>query len=529
MGNKKIQRRVTRIETRPQYGLFEGDAALAQPPRPPRARSDVRFVDPDPGDIRFGVQRLDEHLRGMGLRDGRVVRALLAGRDWSAFEAHYSAEGRPAYAPRLMAGIVLFGLLRGVSSLRELERLARSDLECMWVSGGITPDHSVLGRFVQRHEAELAEGFFRQVTAEVLRRTGSHTKRLAGDGTTIEAMSSRFALLKREAAQAACEQVRAADREETDPQRAQLERACAVLNERPQAKAIVPAESEAGLLKLKGGRGSRPAYEGAVLANEARVVVDAEVHSTSEQAALGALLDRLEGNETQELLLDAGFNTYEVLETTLGKEISLLCPERSETPKGGGAQSYIALREFRYVEDGDYYVCPAGEQLRFWRRSAGNAAQGRRPYAQYVTTGCRACGLRSRCTRGPRRVIQRTEGQELKEALRTVMQQPQAKRIFARRKAMVEPVFAQLRERHRLNRFRRRGLRGARLEFRLHVIAYNIGRVLAYAKRRARQGAKGQFFGRLQALCKRLWIITRRRDDVRGLGPQPHGAPYAIV
>ena len=41
-----------------------------------------------------------------------------------------------------------------------------------------------------------------------------------------------------------------------------------------------------------------------------------------------------------------------------------------------------------------------------------------------------------------------------------------------------------LRERQGLNRFRRRGLRRVRLEFRLHLTAYNLGRALAYARRR---------------------------------------------
>lgn len=63
------------------------------------------------------------------------------------------------------------------------------------------------------------------------------------------------------------------------------------------------------------------------------------------------------------------------------------------------------------------------------------------------------------------------------------MEQPQAKRLFAQRKAMVEPVFSALRERQGLNRFRRRGLSRVRLEFRLHLMAYNLGRALAHVRK----------------------------------------------
>jgi len=518
MSKKKICRPVVRIDTRAQWGLFEGDAPPSGVPRARRV-APICFEDPDPREIRIGALPLDAHLRQMGLRDALVVRELLAERDWSAFEAHYSAEGRPGYAPWLMAGIVLFGLLRGVSSLRALERFARSDLECLWVSGGITPDHSVLGRFVQRHERELSQDLFASVSAAALERTKSNTQRLAGDGTTLEAMSSRFALLKREALQAQRERLREADIEANE----HLERAAQVLAQRPTAKAIVVAEPEAGLLKLKNGRGNRPAYQTAVLANEARVVVAAEVHATSEPAALLPLLAALQGEETRELLLDAGFNTFEVIETTLAREISVLCPEQSEhVARAAGESKRIPAREFRYVTEGDYYVCPTGELLRACRRSHGNEEQGKRPYVQYATPACGGCARRGECTRGEGRTIQRSVGQELKDLLReVVMAHPQAKRIFARRKAMVEPVFASLRERQGLNRFRRRGLRGVRLELRLHVMAYNIGRVLAYAKRRA----IGQGFIGLRATLKAL-LGELLGETVRR---RPHAGAVPIV
>ena len=521
MSRKKIIRRVTRIETRPQFGLFEGDLALPQAPRPSRRR-DVRFVDPDPREIRFGVQRLDEHLHAMGLRDTLVLREILGEQDWSAFEACYSAEGRPGYAPWLMAGVVLFGLMRGVSSLRELERFTRGDLECMWVSGGITPDHSILGRFILRHEEELNGALFEAITQAVLQRTRSGRTRLAGDGTVLEAMSSRFALIKREAleAQRAALRVQAESRpEDTEVQAelAEIEQACAVLAERPSAKAMVAAEPEAGLLKLKNGRGSRPAYQAAVLANEARVVVDAQVHSTSEQAALAAQIERLDGTQTKELLLDAGFNTYENLESALEKEISVLCPEQAEDARSDEqGPRRIPMREFRYVEDGDYYVCPAGARMNPWRRHGGNVATGQRAYVQYATPACAGCERRARCTRGEARTIQRTVGQELKEAMRAVMAQPQARRVFAQRKAMVEPVFSHLRERQGLHRFRRRGLAGVRLELRLHLMAYNLGRALAYARR----GAAGGFLrcwnalGTLARACRRFPCCDSRERGV---------------
>jgi transposase len=522
MPEQQIQRPVARIDTQPQMMLFGEPLAPVEPACVPSPSRKARFDEKDPHEIYIGPKRLDAHLQAMGLTDAFVVRHVLGACDWSVFEAHYQDNGRPAYAPRAMAGIVMYGVVRGVSSLRDLERFARADLGCMWVSGGITPDHSVLGRFIQRHEVELSQALFADVVRQALRRTGSGRASLAGDGTTLEAMSSRFALVKREAMQVLCEQA------QDEEKRAQAETAAQVLAEREHAKAIVPAEPEAGLLRLKNGRGSRPAYEAVVTANAARVVVDAQVHSSSELAAMKALLGRMDGSETRELLLDAGFsNDFALIEETVAKEISLLSPEQAETPREGAAPTRIPLREFCYDEAGDFYVCPQGHRLLAGRRYAGSRPgerKQRRPYVQYVASAsdCGGCPRRSECTRGAQRTLQRDEAQALKEGLRQVMAQPAAKRRFAYRKAMVESVFSQLRGRQGLHRFRRRGLRGVRLEFRIHLMAYNLSRVVAYVRR----GIAKAFFGLIRAPWG-LWRALARLAGKRWA--QTRGQPHRVA
>jgi transposase len=45
--------------------------------------------------------------------------------DWTEFEGAYAATGRPPFSPRQMTGLIVYGVMQGVHSLRELERLAR--------------------------------------------------------------------------------------------------------------------------------------------------------------------------------------------------------------------------------------------------------------------------------------------------------------------------------------------------------------------------------------------------------------------
>lgn len=136
-------------------------------------------------------------------------------------------------------------------------------------------------------------------------------------------------------------------------------------------------------------------------------------------------------------------------------------------------------KDFHYEEWSDSYVCPQGQRLTPVKACKGSATEP--PYTRYATTACRDCLLKERCTTGKYgRQIKRYVGDELKEAMHQVMDQPAVRERFRQRKAMVEPVFSQMRMKQGLNRFRRRGVAAVRVEFALHAMAYNISRVVAY-------------------------------------------------
>ncbi len=72
-----------------------------------------------------------------------------------------------------MMGLILYGIMHGITSLRALERLARVDLGCMWVSGGVFPDHAIIGRFINMHSESMTGDFFENLTRAVLKKTNS--------------------------------------------------------------------------------------------------------------------------------------------------------------------------------------------------------------------------------------------------------------------------------------------------------------------------------------------------------------------
>lgn len=423
-----------------------------------------------------------------------LVASILDEQDWSSFEERYACTGRPPYAPRNMVGLILYGIMQGITSLRGLERLARLELGCMWVSGGICPDHANIGRFINMHEASLTGDFFDELTRTVLKKTHSSGQCLAGDGTTIEAACSHYNLIKEEAARTAQEEARKhASKDPDNPEKqAALAKSTEVLDtllvhkekrgkrgvKAADSTVVSPTEPEATLQKMKRSRGCSPAYTPSILANEKRVVVAKAVDPTNEITVIAEMLDqavRTTGDNPDELLLDGGYANETVISTTLDRDISLLCPESGKPGKPRKGKRFHKS-QFRYDPLNDCYICP-GEQRLTLRYQPRNDAGAR----IYGCDKCLICSFKSQCTKSKAggRSISRFAIDDAKDALRETMRHPAAKKAFKQRKAMVEPVFGYLRTVQGLNRFRRRGIESVKLEFSLHLLAYNLSRAVA--------------------------------------------------
>ncbi|MFB9242425.1 IS1182 family transposase [Massilia antarctica] len=482
----------------PQFSLFDDLPGKEGRIVRTAVHSGRRFVTIDPRSIFIGTTRLEDHIKQAGQTSVFIVADLLDSQDFQAFEARYAATGRAPYSPRLMLGLILYGIMQGIHSLRDLQRLARMDLGCMWVAGGISPAHGIIGRFIVLHAESLTKDFFESLTAQILKATGSRSNRLAGDGTVIEAACSHYNLLKadalKERADAARRHLDANRADDCAKHEVQSLTECErIFEQRVQARkrsgrktdtlALSAVEPEAIVQRQKRSRGTAPSYKPSVLANENRIVTAMALHPSSETKVIGAMLDqsaRVTGSQPEELLLDAGYFDDSVIAATLERDVSLFCPEGQE-PGVSKKSKVFHKSEFLYDAAEDTYRCPAGHTMLLLKVSGGT--EKKRAFRSYGTSACGNCAVRSQCTKGAKRKIERHPEDEQRDALRQVMQQRQVRSLFSQRQAMVEPVFSHLRGRQNLNRFRRRGLRAVKREFALHVIAYNLARAVALLKR----------------------------------------------
>jgi transposase len=485
---------VRRLEGMGQLGFeFECSARVQST----EAVDDELFVQADANELFVGAQRLEAYLLDTGL--GWVVRlaALFKEFDYSAFMRAYQPTGRRALHPRVMLGLVIYGILNRQWSLRELEGLARRDVGAWWICGGHQPDHSTIGKFIQLHSVILSEDFFVALVKRLMSKLHLSPGTVAGDGTVIEAAASRYRLLRAEAVmEAACTAQAAAEASPADNQlalkAAAAKRAASIAQERLRMRhrhgraggvQLSPTEPEA-VMQLRKDRVPRPSYKPTVMVHEGGLIIGQHVAPSSERDALKPILEQHSaacGQLPVTVLLDAGFASFPILALMLESNIDVLCPSgrangEDDWERRAGRGGRFPKQAFQYVEAHDIYKCPADRELVY---EQWHVDSFRRRYRLYRGTRCGDCSLRERCTNSKYgRALVRYQGEELKEAMAQVLSQPAARAKYQRRQAIVEPCFAELRERQGLKRFHRRGLAAVRVEFALHCIAFNLKKVV---------------------------------------------------
>src|SRR5437867_8277782 len=80
----------------------------------------------------------------------RVVEVFVDGLDLDALGfvgVDPAATGRPAYHPSVLLKLYIYGYLNRVSSSRRLEREASRNVEAMWLTGRLAPDHKTIADF----------------------------------------------------------------------------------------------------------------------------------------------------------------------------------------------------------------------------------------------------------------------------------------------------------------------------------------------------------------------------------------------
>ena len=129
-------------------------------------------------------------------------------------------------------------------------------------------------------------------------------------------------------------------------------------------------------------------------------------------------------------------------------------------------------RDFIYIEKDDEYRCPAGERL---PRRTKTMEKGKTLYS-YWSSNCDSCDLKPKCTTGKERRVTRWEhGKVLEDHEYRMNLNPTMMQL---RKQTVEHPFGTIKSWMGMHHFKTKTVKRVRTEMSLHVLAYNMTRVI---------------------------------------------------
>jgi transposase len=412
------------------------------------------------------------------------------------------ATGRPAYHPAVLLKLYIYGYLNRVQSSRRLEREAGRNVEVMWLLGRLVPDHKTIADFRKDNGRAIRQVCTRFVG--LCREMGLlAATSVAIDGSKFKAVNNRDrnftrAKMARRRAQIEAsvsrylQQLDTADRHEPSDalvtKTTRLREKIAKLRDEMQrlagfeARMLESPDQQVSLTDpdarsmATSGRGS------GVVGYNVQVAVETEHHlivahevtnvgsDRSQLATMAKAAKTTLCAESLDVVADRGyFNSEEILACEeAGITVTLPKPMTSNSK----AEGRFGKQDFRYVAGEDVYICPAGERLAYHYTNEENGLVLRR----YWTNACQSCPIKHSCTTAKERRITRWEHEHILEAVqRRLDEHPEKMR---QRREMVEHPFGTIKARMGATHFLMKTLPRVAAEMALHVLAYNLTRVM---------------------------------------------------
>ena len=224
------------------------------------------------------------------------------------------------------------------------------------------------------------------------------------------------------------------------------------------------------------GRGS------GVVGYNVQVAVDTEHHLIvthevtnvgSDRAQLARVAQETKATlqtEKLEAVADRGYFSGEEILTCDQAGITVTLPKPMTS--GIKVRGRFGKQDFVYLPEEDVYRCPAGERLKYYYTNVENGLRLR----NYWTNACRTCAFKSQCTITVIRRIKRWEHEHVLEAVQKRLDEHPEK--MRQRRETVEHPFGTIKARMGATHFLMKTLPRVASEMALHVLAYNLTRVM---------------------------------------------------
>jgi transposase len=450
--------------------------------------------------------------------------------DLSIFDEKYNNDetGASAISPKILLKIILYCYSMGVISSRRIAKMCETNMIVKALAEDTEPHYTTLSNFVSGMSDEIEKVF-----SEVLLYCGSigliQGRMFAIDGCKLPSNASKEWSGTKEELQSKYEKIKkvsrkilekhclndklgseelAADKRRVEKLKKKGEKLLDFLStheDRVGASGEIIksniTDNESG--KIQSSHGVIQGYNGiAVADSKNQVIVAANAYGTvAEGQFFPEMLEKTEENmrvvkgkdkplKGTIMLGDNAYFSEDNLQAAKQKEIEAIIPDeqfrnRDDDYKDGKrreGKERFDLRHFKYVQDGNYYICPNKKKLLFKGKVKLNRNEGNK--YQSKASDCSGCVYVEKCLQSRKKetkfrtlYIPITKYKEnLSQKMREKIDKPKYKKLYSNRLGIIEPVFSNITYCKGMARFTLRTQRKVMVQWLLYCLVHNISK-----------------------------------------------------
>ena len=415
-----------------------------------------------------------------------------------------SHTGRPGYHPSMLLKLYVYGYLNRIQSSRRLEREAGRNVELMWLLGRLEPDFKTIADF-RKNNSEAIKSVCREFVLLCKRLDLFTDTMIAIDGSKFKAANnadrafSKGKIKKRrekieQSIDNYLNEIKRADRlnpKDAKATKTKLKERLAKVQEEAQRlefleqrvleapdQQVSLTDPDARIMATRGRSSVMVGYNVQSAVDPVNhLIVEHEVtnvgHDRSQLANMAKKAKLVLGSEDLEVLADRGYYSGDEILACETEGITTYLPKNYTS--GNKAAGLYDKSDFIYDKNTDTYRCPANQVLKKRSRSIEKGKAIDSYYASYLV--CDQCPKKSKCTKGRERRVRRWEHEQVLDELETRMIHNSDKMNI--RRSTVEHPFGTIKSWMGHTHFQMKTLPKVGTEMSLHVLSYNLKRVIS--------------------------------------------------
>lgn len=408
--------------------------------------------------------------------------------------------GRPGYHPATLLKLYIYGYLNRIQSSRRLEKESHRNVELMWLLERLTPDFKTIADF-RKDNGKAIKNVCRQFV-ELCRQMNMFSESLiAIDGSKFKAVNNKsrnytpskvkFHITRVEKSiQEYLDSLDAKDRESaqsdekvSSPKLQWLKKRLAELKEMEATvlahpdKQVSLTDPDSRLMKLHHMNRQVSYNVQSAVDTKHHLIVSHDIVQSTDRGYLTLVAEQVQkalNKKDITFIADKGYFSRLDIKTLQDSGAKALVPQTDTS--GSKTKGIFNKSRFKYNKEKDVYTCPANNELPYRSDSMEKGIQ-LKVYVDHIA--CRDCSIRSQCTTSSNepRKMRRWIHEEMIDDMQARLNAAPETAII--RKQTVEHPFGTIKMWMGSTHFLMRRMDNVKTEMSLHVLAYNLRRMIS--------------------------------------------------